>query len=59
MLYVRDNGLASTNNDLPPTQLHSHATEQVYCLAEGSKYSEHTQPEQKKRGVQPVVILAL
>ena len=47
MLYAKDNGLASTNNDRPPIQLHPRATEQACCLAEDSKYSEHTQPEPK------------
>ena len=47
MPYAKDNGLASTNNDLPPIQLRPRAAEQVCCRAEDSRYSEHTQPEQR------------
>ena len=47
VLYAKDNGLASTNNDHPPTQLHPHATAQTCCLAEGSRCSEHTRPERE------------
>ena len=47
MPYEEDNGLASMNNDPLPIQLHPRVTEQACCRAEDSRYSEHTQPEQR------------